>query len=139
MGVPGWCSFTGHFDFGLYGAADRRRFIDALQGDSVLRAVRAMGHLWKGKRVPIYIDRTAFQFSLATGLSSEKRLSSIVRKLYELSVELDCLLVPIWLSTHDNIGADALSRGDISRFQVWWGELASAGLTARRSGGLGST
>ena len=46
----GWCSFTGHFDLGLYGAYDRRRFIDALEGDAVLRAARTVGHLWKGKR-----------------------------------------------------------------------------------------
>jgi hypothetical protein len=100
----------------------------------VLRAARAVGHLWKGKRVPIYIDSKAFQLSLAKGRSSAERITSIIRKLYELSVELDCLLVPIWLSTHDNIGADALSRGDISRFQEWWSALAPAGLTARRSG-----
>ena len=100
-------------------AADRRRFIDALEGDTVLRAARDVGHLWKGKRVPIYIGSKAFQLWLAKGADAARlgglRLSS-QEAVRAVSVELDCLLVPTGLSTHDNIVADALSRGDISRF-----------------------
>lgn len=115
----GWCSFSGHYDYGPYGSADRRRCIDALEGDAVLRAARSLGHLWIGKRVPFYIDSSSFQLSFVKGRSKAERLNVILRQLYELSVKLDCIFVPIWISTHDNIGADALSRNDIVRFQSW--------------------
>ena len=43
----------------------------------------------------------------------------MIKHLYELSVKYNCVIVPIWISTHDNVGADALSRGDLGRFQEW--------------------
>ena len=115
----GWCSFSGHYDYGLYGSSQRRRFIDALEGDVVLRAAKALGSSWKGHRVPLYIDSKSFQLSLAKGRYTAERLNCIIRQLFELSVNMDCVLVPIWLSTLDNIGADALSRGDLIRFEEW--------------------
>ena len=54
----GWCSFTGHYDYGSYGASDRRKCIDALEGDAALRAAKSVGHLWRKHRVPFYIDST---------------------------------------------------------------------------------
>ena len=47
------------------------------------------------------------------------RLTEIIKKLYELSVKFNCVIVPIWISTHDNVGADALSRCDLGRFHEW--------------------
>ena len=46
-------------------------------------------------------------------------MTEIIKQLHELSVEFDCVFMPIWISTHDNIGADALSRNDLDRFQEW--------------------
>jgi len=115
----GWCATSGEYDSGVYGAADRRKFIDALEGDAVLRAAQSLGHTWAGKRVPFYIDSKSFQLSFAKGRSTAERLTCILRKLYGLSVQLDCLFVPIWISTHENVGADALSRGDFVRFKEW--------------------
>ena len=115
----GWCDETGAHGAGVYGAADRRRFIDALEGDAVLRAAKALGHRWRGKRVPFYIDSKSFQLSFAKGRSSAERLSAVLRELYTLSVSLDCIFIPIWIPTQVNIGADALSRGDFVRYSEW--------------------
>ena len=30
-----------------------------------------------------------------------------IKKIHELSVKFNCFIEPIWISTHDNIGADA--------------------------------
>ena len=128
----GWCSFSGHYDFGLYGAADRRQCIDALEGDAVLRAAKTIGHLWSKKRVPFYIDSSSFQLSFVKGRSRAERLNTILRELYTLSVQLDCIFVPIWISTHANIGADALSRNDFLRFEDWAKVHAPAGLCFER-------
>ena len=111
----------------MYGAADRRRFIDALEGDAVLRAASSLGHQWAGKRVPFYIDSKSFQLSFAKGRSTVERLSGILRELYTLSGGLNCIFVPIWISTHLNTGADALSRGDIVRYEEWAKVHASGG------------
>ena len=128
----GWCSFSGDYDFGVYGSSDRRKCIDALEGDAVLRAARTIGHLWSKKRVPFYIDSSSFQLSFVKGRSRAERLNVILRQLYELSVELDCIFVPIWISTHENIGADALSRGDFFRFEGWAQMHAPDGVSFKR-------
>jgi hypothetical protein len=132
----GWCSLSGHYDYGVYGSSQRRRFIDALEGDAVLRAATALGVSWKGLRVPIYIDSKSFQLSLAKGRSTAERMNGIIRQLFELSVSLDCVLVPIWLSSIDNVGADALSRNDLIRFQDW-AVLRAPGVSFSR-GGIGT-
>ena len=118
--------------FGSYGASDRRKCIDALEGDAVLRAAKSIGHLWRKHRVPFYIDSSSFQLSFVKGRSKAERLNSILRQLYTLSVDLDCIFVPIWLSTHHNIGADALSREKFSQFEEWAQEHAPAGVSFSR-------
>lgn len=128
----GWCSLCGAFDNGVYGSSAGRAIIDALEGDAVLRAANTLGPKWKGKRVTFYIDSKSFQLSFAKGRSTAERLSVILRQLYALSVSLDCLFVPIWLSTHDNVGADALSRGDFARFAKWAEDHAPACLNDER-------
>ena len=115
----GWCCENGCFDFGEYGRKDSRRMIDDLEGDAVLRAIRSMGPALENHRVIIYIDNSAFQLSLKKGWSKAARMTEIIKQLHELSVTYNCIFVPIWISTHDNIGADALSRSDLTRFLEW--------------------
>ncbi len=115
----GWCSLDGTWDAGTYGSKARRKPIDELEGDAVRRAAQSIGHRWKGCRVPIYIDNKSFQLSFAKGWSRARRLSTILKDLHSISVQYDCVLVPIWISTHENVGADALSRGDMTRFYAW--------------------
>ena len=115
----GWCCADGEYDYGMYRRKDVRKFIDELEGNAVERALMALGEKTRNKRVPIYIDNSSFQLSLVKGWSRAERLTEIIKKLYELSVKYDCVIVPIWISTHDNVGADALSRCDLGRFHEW--------------------
>lgn len=115
----GWVSADGRYDFGSYGSAQRRKPIDALEGDAVLRAAKVLGPSWAGKRVRLHIDNTAFQLSFLKGRSRVERLSKILRQLYILSLKYDCVFCPVWISTHDNVGADALSRGNFGEFRRW--------------------
>ena len=115
----GWCSLDGTWDAGMYGSKVRRKPIDELEGDAVRRAAQTIGHRWRGCRVPIYIDNKSFQLSFAKGWSRARRLTTILKELHTISVQNECILVPIWISTHDNVGADALSRQDMNRFYEW--------------------
>ena len=116
----GWCCADGEYDYGLYPTRSKaRRFIDELEGDAVERALTSLGEKVSDKRVPIYIDNSSFQQSLKKGWSKAERLTVIIQQLYRLSVKFNCVIVPIWISTHDNVGADALSRCDLGRFHEW--------------------
>ena len=119
MAAWGWCSENGVWDAGIYGSKVRRKPIDELEGDVVRRAAKSIGDSWRGCRVPIYIDNQSFQLSFKKGWSRAKRLTSILRDLHGESVRYGCVFVPMWISTHENIGADALSRQDFDRFRAW--------------------
>ena len=115
----GWCCADGEYDYGTYRRAKGEKFIDELEGDAVERAMASIGDRTRNTRVPIYIDNSSFQLSLKKGWSKAERLTEIIKNLYKLSVEYNCVIVPIWISTKDNIGADALSRGDFDKYYTW--------------------
>jgi hypothetical protein len=130
----GWVSAGGQFDFGTYRkSAAREAPIDALEGDAVLKAAHSLGDTWVGKRVPIYIDNSAFQLSFVKGRSRVERLNRILRQLYLVAVKFDCIFYPTWISTHHNIGADSLSRDRLDEFWNWC-ELSFPGKRFRRCG-----
>ena len=83
------------------------------------RAAAARGHTWSGCRVPVFIDNSAFQRSLRKGWSRAARLTRVIKDLYYMSAPHDYILVPIWISTTENVGADALSRGDMDGYAAW--------------------
>ena len=128
----GWASLDGTYDFGRFGRSDRRRPIDELEGLAVVKIANSIGHTWSGKRVKCWIDNSAFCYSLAKGRSKVDRLTNIIRTLYELSIKFDCLLVPEWISTHDNIGADAFSRDEETLGIEWLDSISPAGVCVRR-------
>ena len=76
----------------------------------MVRAARDLGHLWKKKRVPFFIDNQAFQASAVKGWSHAGRLSEHIRHLFVLAISHECIFEFNWISTHHNIFADALSR-----------------------------
>ena len=121
----GWVSMCGACDFGKFGSSARHRPIDELEGDAVVRAARALGPSWARKRVKIFCDSSSFAFSLIKGRSKVERLNRLIRILHELSVRFNCILVPVWLSTHDNIGADALSRDEWDTCAAWFKNTVS--------------
>jgi hypothetical protein len=129
----GFFSECGAFDYWTYGSSAQRQPIDYLEGDAVLRAAKLLGKTWKQKIVPISIDNTAFCYSLRKGRSKVERLNYILRQLFHLSVEHDCIFEPEWISTHDNIAADALSRGDLVRFHAYVAERYGGGVSLRRA------
>ena len=118
---------------GEAGLAAAKACIDALEGLAILRAAEELGPTWRGKVVPIFCDNSAFERSLYKGRSKAPRLNVILRRLFALSVEYDCVFEPHWISTHDNIAADALSRGDLPRFQEFVAETFTR-CTPRRCG-----
>ena len=72
----GFFSHCGRFSFWRYGSSSSRKPIDELEGDTVVKAVRALGHLWRHSVVPIFIDNQAFQASAKKGWSKAPRLAS---------------------------------------------------------------
>ena len=84
------------------------------------------------------IDNTAFCYSLRKGRSKADRLNEILRELFLISIKYECVFEPHWISTHDNVGADALSRGDMPRFVEWVREHYGRGLRLSRVGEHGA-
>ena len=122
----GFFSADGAYDYWEYGRSDRRKHIHTLEGDAVLRAARALAPRWRHKRVPIFIDNSSFQLSFKKGRSRAPELNRILRELFWISAKFDCIFVPNWISTDDNICADALSRGQLQRFLDSTNEFPSA-------------
>jgi hypothetical protein len=54
----------------------------------------------------------AFQLSAVKGWSKADRLNSLLKQLFFLCLRHECVLRFVWISTHDNILADFLSRKD---------------------------
>lgn len=108
----GYFSMCGRFRHWQYGAGAARNHIDALEGDAVLMAAADLGESWRGKVVPLHIDNRAFQLSGRKGWSKAERLVRQLRTLFWLAVKFDCVFEFEWISTHDNVYADALSRPD---------------------------
>ena len=108
----GFVSACGRYDFWKYGAKAQRKFIDYLEGDTVTVACQRLAHLWRGCVVCLYCDNKSFQASAAKGRSKAERLNSLVQELFLLMIKFDFVLHVIWISTHDNVNADALSRVD---------------------------
>ena len=134
----GFFATSGEYDYWQYGSSLRRQPIDYLEGDAFRRAAYALGHTWKKCVVPVYIDNTAFCYSLRKGRSKADRLNEILRELFLISIKYECVFEPHWISTHDNVGADALSRGDMPRFVEWVREHYGRGLRLSRVGEHGA-
>ena len=104
---------TGDGEYGAwrFGPADSKKPIDFLEGKTVVIAAKHLASSWYKKIVPFFIDNSAFQLSFKKGRSKVERLNTLLRELFKLSVKHHCVFEPIWISTHLNIFADALSRG----------------------------
>ena len=60
--------------------------------------------------------------------SRARRLSQIIKDLFYMSAPFDYILVPVWISTTENVGADALSRGNIDEYMQWATRNVGGGL-----------
>jgi hypothetical protein len=108
----GYVSGCGRYRYWRYGNSASRMPIDFLEGDAVVMAAQDLGAGWWRCIVPIYIDNTAFQRSAVKGWSHAARLQLLLRLLFDLSLKFECVFEFHWISTHDNVLADALSRQD---------------------------
>ena len=131
----GYYSEDGTYNFWKYGSRVARQHIDALEGLAILQAAEEIGHSWRNCVVPIYCDNSAFERSLYKGRSKAPRLNVILRELFVLAAKYECVFEPHWISTHDNIGADALSRGDMRPFEVYISDHYVGNLRPRRFAG----
>eukprot|EP00965_Chrysotila_dentata_P147895 4882242-Pleurochrysis_carterae.AAC.1 len=95
----------------VYSSA-RRQPTDWLEGDTVLVALANLGHMWRGCVVPFNVDNSAFQRSAVKSWSRAERLAVQVRQLFMLQLDFGCVLEINWISTADNVFADARSRQD---------------------------
>ena len=106
----GFISQCGRFDFWVYGKSASRKPIDFLEGDTVREACIKMGPLWKGCRIHIEIDNSAFELSLVKGRSRAARLNEILVDTFVLQLMYGFVLEPSWIASADNTLADILSR-----------------------------
>ena len=108
----GYVSRCGAFRWWRYGSSAARQPIDFLEGDAVVLCVEDLGPGWYRCVVPIHLDNTSFERSATKGRSRAQRLNDLLRRLFALSLKFECIFEFHWLSTHDNVHADALSRED---------------------------
>ena len=139
----GYFSECGLYNSWKFGSRAARQPIDYLEGAAVLTAIQELGPTLRQKVVPIYIDNTAFQRSFLKGHSKADRLNVILRQLFVLAVQHECIFEPHWISTYDNVAADALSRGDYDKFsnyirQHYAGNISVERFTPRLSRSNGS-
>ena len=106
----GYMSTCGRYRWWTYGSAAKRQPIDFLEGDAVLLAAIDLAAHWRGKIVPFYIDNRSFQMSAVKGWSKAARLFIQLRSLFVIALRYEVVFEFHWISTHDNIFADALSR-----------------------------
>jgi len=112
----GYVHSDGRYNFWHYGSASKRKPIDYLEGDAVLCLVQNIGDSLSNKLLVINIDNSSFQLSASKSWSHADRLNSILKELLYLSVKFNCILIFNWISTVDNLLADALSRDDEAQF-----------------------
>ena len=112
----GYVLHTGFYHYWSFGNAVSRRPIDYLEGLTAVYCVYDNGHNWSGKVVHFHIDNQAFQASAVKGWSHADRLNDLLRHLLYFSVKYNCIILYHWISTHDNVLADPLSRDDEQQF-----------------------
>ena len=106
----GYFSYCGLYRWWPYGAGASRHPIDFLEGDTVLVA---MQDVFSDKRncIALFrIDNRAFQRSAVKGWSRAERLSLLLKQVFQVAVQRECIPEYEWLSTDVNIFADPLSR-----------------------------
>jgi hypothetical protein len=112
----GFVAATGDYLYFRYGTSAARKPIDELEGDVVVAMIDLIGgNHWRGFIIPVYVDNSAFQQSGKKGWSKAERLNDLLKQVFQFSVHWGCVFMFYWISTHDNVLADALSRPETPR------------------------
>ena len=115
-GVVANCGVVGGPRARLLRALDEvgRHLLAALRGaapanaSGIDMAVWNLAPLWAGKIVPLYIDNRSFQLSAVKGWSKAARLYQQLKALFSIALKYECVYEFHWISTHENVLADAL-------------------------------
>ncbi|SNX81800.1 uncharacterized protein MEPE_00505 [Melanopsichium pennsylvanicum] len=91
------------------------RFLEAL---AVLEALRRFAPLWSGpRRVVIHVDNENVKFGLRKGSIRDPLTQVLFREIFALCLQQHIDLVPVRVSSEDNVLADALSRRRFASIQ----------------------
>lgn len=112
----GYVLDSGHYHFWTFGSATSRQPIDYLEGLTAVFCLQDNGASWGGKIVHFHIDNQSFQLSAVKEWSHADRLNELLRHMLCLTVKYGCIVLYHWISTHDNVLADPLSRDDEQTF-----------------------
>ena len=114
----GYVLDDGHYHFWFFGSSVSRQPIDYLEGLTAVFCLQDNGHKWHDKIVHFYIDNQSFQLSAVREWSHANRLNDLLRLMLYHTVKYSCIILYHWISTHDNVLADPLSRDDEQTFLV---------------------
>ena len=109
----GYLSACGRLDWYLYERGATRKPIDYLEGDTFIVAFRRMGQFWKLMMIRCWIDNMSFKGCMDKGRSRVERLTVLVREMYALPLEHQCIILPGFVPTLENGAADFLSRPEV--------------------------
>jgi len=104
---------------GEWGELGEGLSINCLELLAVLIACRQYGNRWARKRIRMHCDNTASCFTLGSGASKSPTMMVAQRGIALEAARCHFQIRGDWISTHDNIGADAASRDDIERLRTW--------------------
>ena len=137
----GFVSACGLYDFFKYGARAKRHPIDELEGDTSTVCATRLAKLWRRCIVRFFIDNSAFEKSGEKGRSKAARLNALLKELFVLQVAYEFIIEYVWISTHDNVNADHLSRGREEDFltSVYESGFWTPNVVPRRMEGAGRT
>jgi hypothetical protein len=87
--------------------------INVLEMYPILAATRRWGSQWRDRRVCLITDNTQVMSALNTGRSRNKTTMKFLREIFWCSVIYNFEISSVYISTHVNVVADALSRLDL--------------------------
>lgn len=110
------CYFAGHWFCEQFDEAKKACDILWRELYALLKAAATWGKYWMTKRVLFFCDNQAGVSILKSGSSRRADIMSLVRALFFVAAEYNFEFSAVYISTHDNGVADALSRFQSRRF-----------------------
>ncbi len=99
----------------------RQKPIHFLEALAVLRGLELLcGEVAAGGNLVLHIDNEAVRYSLLSGSSRDPLLQTVVRAIFSWAAARHITLLPVRVSSEDNLLADVLSRRDLHRAERKW-------------------
>ena len=103
-----------------------QRSINWRELQAVVTAAATWGASWHNKRVLFHCDNSCVVHILNSGSSKSPVMMQLVRTLFFISATHEFEFTSVYVNTHDNTVADALSR---LRFDIFYKQLPNADFT----------